>query len=756
MFVRLGDRLLRHVTLALSCACLIQAEEYFLPQLQWALIPLSVLFLLSFFAEGRWILPAWGANLLGVAIAIGGGVWLWLTYQDSETDLEWVGSVLTGSFVPYSAPVVMALLLVMMFRPHSPSHFWIVQGLGLVQVCLGCALAFSLLFGTLLTAYLACALGCLALHHVCREQETAPPPLAGAPRPARAFALLRALFWMLRWTFVVGVTSVLLFLITPRGGGPIWNPRDSFDRNPTRARAQTGMSDQINLNRTGEVEVDDDVAFKVSATDENGKPKLDLPGDQRWRGVVLDHYADGVWTTLPSPGGPRPGLVTVPGYLPNFGAGQWFLTYGVEPHKAGGLFLADPVIGGVPNLPMPTPPVRVQAGKERQPSLSFDPYGAVLPVLFSERQEIHYTQVMAPRADPDRRRYFHSEGLLQQLTLQAPAGLEEWTRGLLRRLAADPAYQLGGIDLRPLGQGGRPLAMPHWERVSRALAVYLAHSGEYGYSLDLRRHDTTIDPVLDFLQNVKQGHCQRYATALVLMLRSQGIPARVVKGFRGAESQGDGNYIVRQSHAHAWVESLALSRSGGHEWLTLDPTPEGELPSPPRFSLSRWWKEGQRSGEWLWRELIIDYNAEHQANVFETLASGGERGAWLDAARGLSIAAAVLGGVGISLMILWHFRRFRSGTRPVVGTSFYARLVTLLTRHLHLEPQPSQTPCEYSDAAREVLRATAAADMADVPRRLVVLYYRVRYGGRPLSAEEGGAVEAELDQLAAALSGRNG
>ena len=66
------------------------------------------------------------------------------------------------------------------------------------------------------------------------------------------------------------------------------------------------------------------------------------------------------------------------------------------------------------------------------------------------------------------------------------------------------------------------------EAVARALTEYLAASGEFTYTLDLTRQDRSIDPILDFLFHVKQGHCERYATALALMLRSVGIPARVV------------------------------------------------------------------------------------------------------------------------------------------------------------------------------------------------------------------------------------
>ena len=69
--------------------------------------------------------------------------------------------------------------------------------------------------------------------------------------------------------------------------------------------------------------------------------------------------------------------------------------------------------------------------------------------------------------------------------------------------------------------------------------------------------DPSLDPVEDFLVNRKRGHCEYFASALALLLRSIDIPARMVNGFKG----GDWNELaqsmnVRQKHAHSWVPSL--------------------------------------------------------------------------------------------------------------------------------------------------------------------------------------------------------
>jgi transglutaminase-like putative cysteine protease len=79
------------------------------------------------------------------------------------------------------------------------------------------------------------------------------------------------------------------------------------------------------------------------------------------------------------------------------------------------------------------------------------------------------------------------------------------------------------------------------------------------------------DPLADFLFHVKQGHCEYFATALGVMLRTQGIATRVVNGFLPGEyNQAAGAFTVRQSDAHSWVEVYFPQTNS---WVTFDPTP---------------------------------------------------------------------------------------------------------------------------------------------------------------------------------------
>jgi len=73
-------------------------------------------------------------------------------------------------------------------------------------------------------------------------------------------------------------------------------------------------------------------------------------------------------------------------------------------------------------------------------------------------------------------------------------------------------------------------------------------------------------PVLTFLFKTHKGWCEHFASALTLLLRSAGIPARFVGGYYGGTWNNTGNYyLVRQKDAHAWVEYW-----NGKNWQTID------------------------------------------------------------------------------------------------------------------------------------------------------------------------------------------
>ena len=141
--------------------------------------------------------------------------------------------------------------------------------------------------------------------------------------------------------------------------------------------------------------------------------------------------------------------------------------------------------------------------------------------------------------------------------------------------------------------------MPSAEISSRKLVQHfadrLAFSPEFSYSTAPVRRERGVDPLEDFIRSHRQGHCEFYAAALVLMLRSQGIPARYVVGFAAQEYSPTARaWVVRHQDAHAWVEAWIpkhelppelLAHTSVPEsywrygaWLRLDPVSRHLLP----------------------------------------------------------------------------------------------------------------------------------------------------------------------------------
>ena len=147
---------------------------------------------------------------------------------------------------------------------------------------------------------------------------------------------------------------------------------------------------------------------------------------------------------------------------------------------------------------------------------------------------------------------------------------------------------------------------------ARAVESYLRNN--YGYTLDLSGTPPT-DPLAYFLFQKRAGHCEYFAAAMTVMMRSLGIPARYINGFLAGEyNDVGGDYIVRASDAHSWVE-VYFPRYG---WITFDPTPpSSEVAGGVLSQLGLYWDWFQLQ----WSEWVVNYDFVHQF----TLAQGVQR-----------------------------------------------------------------------------------------------------------------------------------
>lgn len=116
--------------------------------------------------------------------------------------------------------------------------------------------------------------------------------------------------------------------------------------------------------------------------------------------------------------------------------------------------------------------------------------------------------------------------------------------------------------------------------IAAGIAAYFKRDFTYHIGLELTKGK---DPVVEFLTDIKSGHCEYFAASGVLMLRSMGVPARYVTGFVCIEpGLGNAYHIARRKDAHAWVELYVPGRG----WTTFDPTPPTARPSQTTSSFA--------------------------------------------------------------------------------------------------------------------------------------------------------------------------
>jgi transglutaminase-like putative cysteine protease len=112
-------------------------------------------------------------------------------------------------------------------------------------------------------------------------------------------------------------------------------------------------------------------------------------------------------------------------------------------------------------------------------------------------------------------------------------------------------------------------ATTSFDKADRLRAFFTDPANGFAYSLQVPTGDSG-DLLLDFL-TLKQGYCEQYATAMAVMLRAVGVPARVAVGFTQGARDATGDYLINSHDAHAWVE-VPFDEAG---WIEFDPTPLG-------------------------------------------------------------------------------------------------------------------------------------------------------------------------------------
>ena len=296
----------------------------------------------------------------------------------------------------------------------------------------------------------------------------------------------------------------------------------------------------------------------------------------------------------------------------------------------------------------------------------------------------------------------------------------------------------------------------------KAAAVENYLRTRFGYTLELP--PTAVkDPIANFLFERKQGHCEYFASAMAVMLRTLGIPSRVVTGFRSDEFNDlTGNYVVRAKNAHAWVEAYFP----GSGWHTFDPTPAGANGTPQGWERLALYIDAMSS---FWRDWVVSYDTSHQYALGQAAFSGTRSlwdrtrawarqhydsmlqwarhsqdrveqspGRWAAIAVAIAFVFLLLGNIGRIVRLLHEkwLRAHPERSPEQAAAMWYRRMSRVLARR-GVEKPPAQTPQEFvrkiedSRLREPVARFTNAyesarfGDSAEDVKRLPELYEEV-------------------------------
>jgi len=681
------------------------------------------------------------------------------------------------------ADLLVYLQIILLLQHKDTRVYWELATLSLLQVVIAAAFYQGFSFGLVLLIYMPVGFSSLTLIQLDREasrygdgvlpRPAAIPgrrwPLAGQTAVFTSAALsrgttvasgltpelLRRLARLVLGTLAV---TMLLFLTVPRLGGAAW-------RGPLAApHSVVGFSKKVTLGKLGEtIESEQDV-LRVRFVDAASRQLCHVESLVYLQGALLLDYAGGEWKT-----GIRSGSLL----------DSWQKE---EELPLAGLVRQECVIEPL-----------------KQAELF-----AVTPLVAVESSDMIFFDVQQLRLLRDRALCGHRFSYVVGTTalvdgVQKPVVPGDWIARHPHASKAPRADGPGGLP-NLVGLANQWIAdsgLPSQDRFGRAkyLERMFTDSTRFEYSLRGPPRDPSLDPIEDFIVNNPVGHCEYFATALTLMLRSQGIPARMIVGYKCDEWNDLGKfYQVRQLHAHAWVEAylefeqipreLLHGRdgwdwSGRGAWLRLDPTPASMLAEEQSW-IAAALKKLRKRVNYYWSNYVVEMDrARQQEAIYQPLARAaqatwcwlrdwlrgvggtmvgllrnGLAGRWLAA---LSAVAVVLGiAAGIAWLPLRRWRRTlwlrRAGSNPATRTdiaevAFYHRFEVLLAQH-GLVRRRGQTPQELAAAAGRLLQnAAGRTTVAALPSRVVAAFYQVRFGRQPLDSPGAQAVEHALEVL---------
>lgn len=447
---------------------------------------------------------------------------------------------------------------------------------------------------------------------------------------------------------------------------------------------RTGLSDSMQPGAISELSQSGEIAFRAEFPD--APPP---PAQRYWRGPVLTDFDGMRWT------GRHTATADQPAYTPDGRAYAYTLT--LEAHNRRWLLALDYPAGGIPDARYASD----------YTVLSRDPV----------RQRIRYRAT----AYPDSRVGLDAPAEALRAALALPPGSNPRTRALAATLSER-----------------------HPQPVARvAAAIDWLRNADLAYTLRPPRLGT--DSADAFLFDTRQGFCEHFASAFVILMRAAGVPARVVTGYQGGElNPFDNAMVVRQSDAHAWAEVWLA----GEGWRRVDPTAtsaprridgglaaalpdDAALPLLVRPDLT-WLRTLRDRWEFLgnaWNQWVLGFDQNRQRALLNRLG--------LRADDWRQIGAALLVAIGTLLAALAWWAR--SNTRPEDPVHRAWRRFERKLARAGVARLPWEGPADYASRA-----AMQWPQHAEAIRHIARRYADLRYGAAEPAARDAKALDTQI------------
>jgi transglutaminase-like putative cysteine protease len=346
-----------------------------------------------------------------------------------------------------------------------------------------------------------------------------------------------------------------------------------------KARLVSGFSDRVELGRSGVISRSDTVVMRIKISDSGSGYPVDL----KWRGFAFDYYDGRSWKRTDL----RRSQASMQGQFYKLenstkGTNLLFQTFFMEALSTDVIFAANKALAVSQDVGMLQTD---SAGSlyAARPTLAQLRYSAISDLCRPDPEDINDSDLIPPE--------------VLSVYLQLPP----FDQRITNKAREAAAKATGGKYAQ-----------------ARALESYLRT--HYEYSLNLPKNPDSKDPLSFFLFDAKKGHCEYFASAMVVMLRSLGIPARLINGFRSGEYNKIGDHwVVRQYNAHSWAEAYFPP----YGWIEFDPTPsEIQIPQP---TLARFFSNLTDTIDLWWWDSVLNYDFLKQYRILGGVRDGMEQ-----------------------------------------------------------------------------------------------------------------------------------